>query len=1186
MSSSRNMMKSLFKTGMLLSVLLVAPSLLLGADQYWNPTTTKQGAGSGVWATDAGAWANTSAGTTNPIPWVNGNSAQFILNYGVNTATVNNVSASLLLFNRGTYVFEPGTGPLTLTGAVTNSGETVSVTFKTDITLAADQTWYMTKPTTVYGILSGPYMLTKAGSGTLTLSNANNQVSGLTVESGPVQAFPSGTVLGKSTAGLTLGTPSQALLSQLTLNTIASGNTTYSVGDVTNAGAAQLFVKTVVANSTNAVTAGNLVRAGRGTLVVSPDNALGTREQVTFTGGAISPVNGMLDPWTIDSKNATYMTYSGGLTDIVFDAGVWDNTKKINITATTNLAQDASVYALKVGADVSIGTGVTLTNASGGLILGANVLGNGTLSFGAAELLAYVTGTRILGSAIYGSGGLTVFGGGTLVVSNMTYTGDTWINHGVLTVSPQNDTVYRDDLFGTGELIKDGATSLTLAGSTSLIGKLTINGSGIVALTNSIVSTRSGVTLGTTASTLILANAQLRNAGTLATSSGKSNITVKVLGGGAGSAPTVLDGGLYGITIGNANGSGNSLLVDGGGITGGAMITNMIFNTSGLAVGSYANSASNTVMIANGGAIYDEITVNNVGNNMGVGAGANGNQLNVIGGSGFVSTLRKGMGNTIGSGAATGNVVRVDAKGIPGSAVWLAPANDSFTVGSSGGFGNKLEILNGAKVTGGGLICGSDANSNRIEIAGNSTEWKGNGGGAQFTIGVGNSEGNTVVISDGAYVWNFTTWQGAIGGRGPSLGAAAGKTSIGNSLIITNGGVFNTVNDTYIGHQGGVGASSLTNQVIVTGLGSLWASSSYLYLGASTTGSKAVGNRVVVEKNGKLTGTRRLLIGSLSATDGTLANDNGLIIRSEGIVRIPYHDVYGVHGLEIGSTVTNSGNIVNAERNFCLVTDNGVLDIPVLYILSPGGNYIRIEKGGVWQLSGFRSPTIKSQQFGDISMDNGIVSFAEGTSNFTVRDNWNFSSWTNVQFTGNNGLRLNGITLGTTSDNSYLFESNISPTNWAFLQMVNGTTVYQTRQTDTGALTIGEFPGSNAEMLCSNTTALVAMPFVLNGKLRLVNSTLTITTNATVNGEVFIDLANASGSGPFLAAQKNLTLGDSSTLRISGAPVNGQVLMTYSGTRTGKFKVEGLPKDYTIKYDLGEAGTISILHTPTVITIR
>ena len=105
------MMKSLFKAGMLLSVLLVAPSLLLGADQYWNPTTTKQGAGSGVWATDAGAWANTSAGTTNPIPWVNGNNASFTLNSGVNTGTVNSVTAGRLNFYQGTYVFNPGTGP-------------------------------------------------------------------------------------------------------------------------------------------------------------------------------------------------------------------------------------------------------------------------------------------------------------------------------------------------------------------------------------------------------------------------------------------------------------------------------------------------------------------------------------------------------------------------------------------------------------------------------------------------------------------------------------------------------------------------------------------------------------------------------------------------------------------------------------------------------------------------------------------------------------------------------------------------------------------------------------------------------------------------------------------------------------------------------------------------------------------
>ena len=899
----------------------------------------------------------------------------------------------------------------------------------------------------------------------------------------------------------------------------------------------------------------------------------------------------MLPPWVVTPTSGDFLVYDGLVKNATYktDTNTWTSSDIVQNSTAQSLAGSVAVQALKVSAPLTVPAGMVLTNVTGGLILSSATLdGSGTIDSGTNDLIVYQTGTPWINPTI-SAPGLTVWGTGTLTVTNLTWSGDTFVHQGSLkTVLTQATVLENRNINGVGEFIKDGSASLTLSNSKSMITKFTWQSGSRLSLINSSLDTVNAITVPEDGSHLFITNSFLRF--------GNNTTTYLITGAGKNDTDTFIakgswldSGGRGGVRIGNG-GRGNMFVVDGGGVTGGAVITNMVVTDArGLSVGVGAGSSRNTLRIRNGGQIWDQIGVDNAGNNFGSGSGADSNLVEVIGGEGFVTTIQKGKGNTIGIGAATGNVVRVDAKGIPGSAVWLAPANDSLTVGSSGGFGNKLEILNGAKVTGGGLICGSDANSNRIEIAGNSTEWKGNGGGAQFSIGVGNSEGNTVVISDGAYVWNFTTWQGAIGGRGPgNYPTLPGKTSIGNSLVITNGGIFYTSNDTFVGYQTGAGAATMSNSVVITGRDSLWSMGGCtIYLGASGLGSKAVGNRIFVDNSSKLTSSRKIAVGLVSSVEGTAANDNGLIIRNGGTVRIPYYTYYSVpYGIEIGSTVTNNSVVVNAERNFCLVTDNGVLDIPVLYILSPGGNYIRIENGGVWQLSGRRSPSIISQQFGDISMDNGIVSFAEGTSDFTVRDNWNFSSWTNVQFTGNNGLRLNGITLGTTSDNSYLFESNISPTNWAFLQMVNGTTVYQTRQTDTGALTIGQFPGSNAEMLCSNTTARVAMPFVLNGKLRLVNSTLTITTNATVNGEVFIDLANTAVAGPFLAAQRNLTLGDSSTLRLSGAPVNGQVLMTYSGTRTGKFKVEGLPNDYSVKYDLGEAGTISILHTPTVIVIR
>jgi len=186
-------------------LLLVARLTATADNQYWNPTTTAKAAGSNDWFTSVGAWAPTSAGTTTPAPWVNGNDAWFNLNTGVNHATVNGVSAGLLYFQDGTFTFWPGTGPLTLAGPLTNINNLV--TFNANVALSANQDWYVMRQTTVNGTLAGPYTLKKTGAGSpaLVLSNANNNVAGIFVESGNLNAYAGGNVLGGATATLTLG---------------------------------------------------------------------------------------------------------------------------------------------------------------------------------------------------------------------------------------------------------------------------------------------------------------------------------------------------------------------------------------------------------------------------------------------------------------------------------------------------------------------------------------------------------------------------------------------------------------------------------------------------------------------------------------------------------------------------------------------------------------------------------------------------------------------------------------------------------------------------------------------------------------------------------------------------------------------------------------------------------------------
>ena len=163
-----------------------------------------------------------------------------------------------------------------------------------------------------------------------------------------------------------------------------------------------------------------------------------------------------------------------------------------------------------------------------------------------------------------------------------------------------------------------------------------------------------------------------------------------------------------------------------------------------------------------------------------------------------------------------------------------------------------------------------------------------------------------------------------------------------------------------------------------------------------------------------------------------------------------------------------------------------------------------------------------------------------------------------------------------------LFEPNIGSTNYFRLEMVNGTTRYQARTQDAGVLAIGSAVGSGAEMLCSNTTASVALPFEMNGELSLVNSTLTlerpadikgkITINnstleilqaAQLTGEVVVDLSNLPADGIVIKGNNLLSL-YAPSLRFIGEPPEEAKRFTIMTGLNGTFaNISGLPTNYS-----------------------
>ncbi|NLE40281.1 MAG: hypothetical protein GX615_00415, partial [Lentisphaerae bacterium] len=321
-------------------LLLVARLTATADNQYWNPTTTAKAAGSNDWSTSVGAWAPTSAGTTTPAPWVNGNDAWFNLNTGVNHATVNGVSAGLLYFQDGTFTFWPGTGPLTLAGPLTNINNLV--TFNADVALAANQNWEIRRTTTVNGTLTGPYTLKKTGGSYLVLSNENNNIAGLFLDSHYVQAYGGGNTVGGPGVALTMGSPAQTTIAKLDLYPLGGqSETSWAIGPVTANGFGEIGFKSTSDATTNRVAFGDLGRTNRGVLSLRQEaNNFEVRQNVTFSNANEVVVNGMLPPWVATQRSADFLAYDGLVKSIVYKTtapDTWTATDVVNNTSTRTL---------------------------------------------------------------------------------------------------------------------------------------------------------------------------------------------------------------------------------------------------------------------------------------------------------------------------------------------------------------------------------------------------------------------------------------------------------------------------------------------------------------------------------------------------------------------------------------------------------------------------------------------------------------------------------------------------------------------------------------------------------------------------------------------------------------------------------------------------------------------------------
>ncbi|MDD5706175.1 MAG: hypothetical protein PHR35_09635 [Kiritimatiellae bacterium] len=459
--------------------------------------------------------------------------------------------------------------------------------------------------------------------------------------------------------------------------------------------------------------------------------------------------------------------------------------------------------------------------------------------------------------------------------------------------------------------------------------------------------------------------------------------------------------------------------------------------------------------------------------------------------------------------------------------------------GLQGGVGSVLRVLHGADWRSPGGIYP------------NWGQWSFLGG-SNYLKSVGdclNIRENGTLIVDGP----STVMSCSIGTVGVNVGFGYGN----NRLIVTNGAQCSMNNSVNIGYNWGSGQALNNNKLIVTGSNSLLAISASLNVGHSAT-VISTNNEVIVSDGGTLTVGVDFIVGRV-----TNHSDIRILIT-------------GANSLIRGKLIV--GPCASAPGLGSVRVEKGGTLEPAYYLQSGTDTVYGaiMNDGGIYQFS-VATPSIWVGRPGNIVLTNGTIAF-RGIQDARVQQTG--TDLTNITYQGSNAFRLNNATnTASAYSQAYLFDTALGSSNYCRLELVNGGTRYRGLAGDT--LTIG----SGGSMLVSNTAAVVDLTFTNNGTLTIVNSTLTFSKNATLNGVTAIDMGNLATT-PVIVAQSDLTLGASSTLALSGTlPAGDVTLFTCAGTLTGQFgSVTGLPSNFVLRYG---AGTILLRHIKgTIISVR
>jgi filamentous hemagglutinin family protein len=804
---------------------------LSGINTYSSGTTIKAGTVSGTVAAAFGTGAITlgdSSGSANAT--LNGGGAVTHTN-AINVAAGNTGIASItssansifngaVTLNNHDLMLAPAASPLTLTGAITGTGN-----------------------------------LNTAGGGTVNLSGAGtlNNI-GTVTNSG---TGTGGTIINKVIGTNVTGVVQNSATSQLTLN----GANTYSGGTTIKAG-----------------TVSGLVAAAFGTGVITLGDSSGSANATLNGGGAVTHANTINvaagNTGVASITSSANSTFSGAVTlnnhDLMLAPAASTLTLTGAVTGTGNLALNTTgAGAITLSGAGTLNNTGTVTNSGTGTggstiskVIGTNVTGvvqnSGTSQLTLSGANTYSGGTAIKAGTVSGtvaaafstgaitlgdisgsanttlSGGaahtnaINVASGNTGVASitssaASTFSGAVTLNNHALRLAPVGSNLtLSGGITGTGNLALNstgtGAVTLSTAGVNN-VGTIsnTGTGTGATAISAVIGSNVTGVVQNSATSQLTLSGANTYSGGTTIKAGTVSGTVAAAFGTGAitlgdisGSANTTLSGGAahtnaVNVAVGNtgvASITASAASTFSGAVTlnnhdlrlapvaGNLTLSGAVAGAGNLALNT---TGAGTITLSGAGALNNVGTVTNSGTgtggstiSKGIGIGVTGvvqnsatSQLTLSGVNTYtgatavnVGTLRLGVANAIGAASAV-NV-------LSGATLDLNSFSDTVASVSSAGLvafgtGNTLTTSGAQTYTG--------------QVTGNNVKLASNGGGAITASNTSNNfAGNLTILTAGAasVVNAGALALGQVSADSLSVRALGGNLTL-NSIISTSG---------------------------------------------------------------------------------------------------------------------------------------------------------------------------------------------------------------------------------------------------------------------------------------------------------------------------------------------------------------------------------------------------------------